>query len=262
MHALSRAVACERAWLRAQASDIAPVTLGGQRVGELVVTEHARCVRDHNALLLDEGARIDGASVVALANRALAGRGFTHRRVYCATPNDADHLRAAMTARGYEVADTLVLRWPGGPLPAPAAGDVAVVEADGDLVERWTRAVVAPRAPDPAEIESFVRLTRRQHQLGVRFLVARVGDVPVGGVRVYLDDDVAQVEELDVLAPFRHRGIGRVLLAAGLDVAGDRGLVFLTSEPDGWPTTWYRRMGLQVVGRSTGFSRAPSGRPA
>lgn len=258
MDALARAVASERAWLRAQATDISPVTLDTRRVGELVVSEHARAVRDHNALVLDEVVDIDGASVAALASRELGGRGFDHRRVYCATPNDADLLRTGMIAQGYEVADTLVMRWPGGVLPAPAPDDVTVVEADPGLVERWTRAVVASRSSDAIETESFVRLTRRQHELGVRFLVARSGDGLAGGVRVYLLDDIAQVEELDVLASHRGRGLGRVLLAAGLGLAGDRELVFLTSEPDDWPTTWYRRLGFEVVGRSTGFSRVPA----
>lgn len=258
MDVLARAVAHERAWLRAQATETAPLVAEGQRIGEIVVSDHARSVRDHNALLLDEDVPVDGADVVALANRELGGRGFDHRRVYCATPGDADVLRPAMVARGHEVADTLVLRWPGGALPAPVVGEVPVVEADGDLVERWTRAVVAPRSVEATEAEAFVRLTRRQHQLGVRFLVARAGAHLAGGVRVYLDDDVAQVEELDVLAPHRDLGVGRVLLAAGLELAGDPDLVFLTSEPGDWPTAWYRRLGFQDVGRSTGFSRDPA----
>lgn len=257
MDALARAVTWERTWLRAQATHIEPITLATRRVGELIVSEHAPAVRDHNALVLDAGLTIDAASVAALANRELGGRGYDHRRVYCATTDDADHLRAAMTARGYKVADTLVLRWPGGHLPAPEVDDTSVVEADPGLVEQWTRAVVDSRSSSPEETESFVRLTRRQHELGVRFLVAQSDDGLAGGVRVYLGDDVAQVEELDVLAAHRGRGLGRVLLAAGLDVAGDRGLGFLTSEPDDWPTAWYRRLGFQVVGRSTGFSRVP-----
>lgn len=257
MDALARAVASERAWLRAQATEVTPVALDGERVGEVIVTAHARAVRDHNAIVLDEGTRLEGASVVALANRELGGRGFDHRRVYCATTNDADHLRTALTARGYEVADTLVMRWPGGTLPTPVVDGVSVVEADGDLVARWTRVVVAPRTSESVEVESFVRLTGRQHQLGVRFLVARSGHDLAGGVRVYLGDDIAQVEELDVMAPYRRRGLGQALLAAALALAGDRDLVFLTSEPGDWPTTWYRRLGFQVVGRSTGFSRVP-----
>ncbi len=259
MDALARAVAFERAWLRAQATEVAPLVLDRQRVGEVVVSDHARAVRDPNALVLDEGAAIDGARLVALANRELGDRGFDHRRVYCTTPTDADRLRAAMRAWGYAVADTLVMRWPGGALPAPVVDDLAVVEADVDLVERWTRVVAASRSVDADEAEAFVRLTQRQHHLGVRFVVARVGHDLAGAVRVYHDDDVAQVEELDVLASYRRLGIGRGLLAAGLDLAGDRELVFLTSEPDDWPTTWYRRLGFEVVGRSTGFSRVPAG---
>lgn len=255
MDVLARSVDFERAWLRAQATRVTPVEVDGHEIGHLLLTEHAARVRDHNAVILHAHAPVAADTLVDVVDDQLAAHGLDHGRIYCTTPGDADRLRDGMTHHGYEAADTMVMRWSGSVLAAPLVDGVDLVVADAGLVARWTRAVVATRTPEGDEIEDFVRLTARQHELGVNFLVATLDGDPVGGVRVYLGDDVAQVEELDVLEPHRGRGLARALLARALLLARPRRLVFLTSDPDDWPTGWYGRLGFQVVGRSTGFSR-------
>ncbi len=257
MDVLARAVGFERAWLRAQATRITPVQVEGREIGHLLLTGHARHVRDHNAVILHAHAPVAADTLVDVVDDRLAAHGLDHGRIYCEAPGDADRLHDEMTRLGYEAADTLVMRWPDGVLAAPNVDGVDLVEADAGLVERWTRVVVGERTPQGDEIEDFVRLTARQHELGVHFLVATLDGDPIGGVRVYLGDDVGQVEELDVLEAHRGSGVARALLARALLVAQPRTLVFLTSDPDDWPTRWYGRLGFQVVGRSTGFSRVP-----
>jgi ribosomal protein S18 acetylase RimI-like enzyme len=133
-----------------------------------------------------------------------------------------------------------------------------VVEADRALVAAWTRVTVADRPyASPEVIEDFVRLSTRQHDLGVRFLVALAGDEPVGSMRVFPGHDTAQVEELDVVATHRGRGLGALLLGTALAVTSNRDLVFLTADPDDWPAAWYARLGFGVAGRSSGFRRLP-----
>lgn len=258
MDVLARAVGFERAWLRAQATRLLPVRVDGCEIGLLLLTDHAPRVRDHNAVILHADTPVSPGVLVDVVDDQLAAHGLDHGRIYCEAPGDAGRLRDGMVRRGYDVADTVVMRWPGGVLDASIADGVDLVEADALLVERWTRAVVGARTPEADEIEDFVRLTTRQHELGVQFLVGTLDGDPIGGVRVYVDDDVGQVEELDVLEPHRGRGVARALLARALRLAGPRPLVFLTSDPDDWPTAWYARLGFQVVGRSTGFSRVPA----
>lgn len=258
MDVLARAVAFERAWLRAQATGLTPVRVDGREIGQLLLTEHAPRVRDHNAVILHAGARVAAGTLVTVVDDQLSARGLDHGRIYCEAPGDADRLHDEMVRREYEPADTVVMRWDGGVLAAPLVDGVDLVEADAGLVERWTRDVVSARTPEGGEIEDFVRLTARQHELGVHFLVATLDGDPIGGVRVYLDDDVGQVEELDVLEAHRGRGIARALLARVLRLARPRALVFLTSDPDDWPTGWYEHLGFEVVGRSAGFSRVPA----
>lgn len=257
MDVLTRAVGFERAWLRAQATRLLPVHVDGREIGHLLLTDHAPRVRDHNALMLHAGAPVAADTLVGIVDAQLAAHDLDHGRIYCQAPGDAERLRDELARLGYEAADTEVMRWPGSVLEAPSVDGVDVVEADAGLVERWTRAVVGARTPEGAEVEDFVRLTARQHELGVHFLVATLDGGPIGGVRVYLGEGVGQVEELDVLESHRGRGVARLLLARALRLAHPRTLVFLTSDPDDWPTGWYARLGFRVVGRSTGFSRVP-----
>lgn len=258
MDVTARAIAFERQWLRTQATEVVPLTLGGQAVGDLVVTAHARLVYDHNAVVLDDGAVPAPEAVLTLLEQVQGGRGFDHRRLYTVTSSLADHLRPVMLSAGYQAIDSVVMPWMGTEVPARPVPGVEVVEADRDLVTSWTRATVAARPyASPDVIEDFVRLATRQHDLGVRFLVALADGEPVGGMRAYLEEDVAQVEELDVLATHRGRGLGALLLSATLARATSRDLVFLTADPDDWPAAWYARLGFGVAGRSSGFLRLP-----
>lgn len=242
----------ERAWLRRQATTVTPVRVGGQRVGEVVRTGTVPRIRDHNALVLEACPHLDGPAVHDLLERELGALG--HRRLYCA-PEDADRWHDALVGRGHERADTVVMTWSGGRLPAPTT-DVRLVEADRHTATAAVGHVLAAEHGEGSPVvEQLVALAGAQHDLGVRVFVARRRGHPVGAVRVFPGDDVAQVEELQVLPSARGRGVGRVLLAGALASVADVPMVFLTSDPDDWPTRWYERLGFEVRGRSSGFVR-------
>lgn len=259
MDPLARAHAHEHDWLRRQATTVTAVQVDGRPVGELVETTSVPLVRDHNAVVLGPAPDLTAGEVVALLDRELGDRGHAHRRLWC-DADDADRWEAGLVDAGYERTDTVVLRWPGGTLDG---GDVAVAAADGPGTTEAVRALLSvDHGHDADVLEQLVALATRQHGLGVHVLVARDDGGPVGAVRVFPGDGVAQVEELQVHPRGRRRGVGRALLAAALATAGDRELVFLTADPDDWPTGWYLRLGLQRLGRSAGFVRVPVDAPA
>lgn len=262
MDPLDRARAAERAWWRALATTVAPVTAAGRTVGEVLLTAPVARIRDHNAVVLDPAPELDGEVVAGLLDHELGGRGVPHRRLY-AHPDDADRWAAALGAHGYHRADVVVLRWPGGRVED--GGDVTVVEADAALAERTTRVVRATDLDMPhaeAFLDQLAWLVRAQHTAGARVLVALDGDRPLGHVRVFPGDGVAQLEELDVHPDAQGRGVGRALLTAALAGLDGVPLVFLTAEPDDWPVRWYARLGFQRLGRSSGFVRSAETSPA
>lgn len=256
MDLLARAQAAEHGWLRTLATTVDPVTVAGRPVGEVVLTAPIPRIRDHNALLLDAADDLDGDEVADLLDRELGDRGLAHRRLYAPT-GAADRWDRGLRARGHLRDDVVVLRWPGD--RPPTERTVTVVEADVDLAEASTRALRGADldVEDPAAfLDQLAWLVRAQHAAGARVLVAVDDDRPVGHVRIFPGDGIAQVEELDVHPDVQRRGVGRALLAAALDSLDDVPIVFLTAEPDGWPAQWYRRLGFTPLGRSSGFVRA------
>lgn len=254
----SRAIAFERWWLRAQASSVLPVEAHDRTVGELVLTDDTPHVQDHNALVLHPGHGLSAVRVATLLDDLLGSRGYTHRRLYVDDPEEADELRPGLADHGLQEDHTVVMRWEGTSQPTARDG-VAIRRADGVEVQRWVRTILTEHHDRAEVVDDLAELARRQHRLGVTFLVAEVAGELAGGIRIFPGDHVAQVEELDVRARFRGRGVGGALLRAALQLVTDRDLVFLTSDPDGWPTGWYSRLGLRVVGRSSGFARAECG---
>lgn len=250
---LARVHAFERAGLRALATTVDPVVHAGRTVGEVLLTAPAAAVRDHNALWLGPVPELDAGAVDTLLDAELGGRGLTHRRLYCET-DDAVRWEDGLGARGHERSDTLVMRWPGGELTGPS--DVAIVDADTDLADAATRALRASDADDePADADEFAWIVRAQVGLGATVLVALDDDRPLGAVRVFRGEGIAQVEELDVHPDAQGRGIGRALLARALARVAHVPLVVLTADPDDWPAQWYARLGFQPLGRSSGFLR-------
>lgn len=258
MDALARALAFEAQWLRTLATTVAPVTWDDTRVGEVVLTAVAPHVRDHNTVVLDAASHLDAPSVRAVLDHELGDRGLTHRRLHAPTA-DAERWRTDLLAHGYEPSDAVVMVWSGTGERGTRTSDTTILEVDRDGAEAWSRTLLAEQAGTRQDVvEEFVRLAGRQHDRGVRFLVAHdTQGEPVGGIRVFADATVAQVEELEVLARHRRRGVAGDLLRAALDQVADRDLVFLTADPDDWPTRWYGRLGLRAVGRSSGFVRVP-----
>lgn len=258
MDALARAIEFERGWLRGPATTLAAVRADGREVGEVLLTAPVPRIRDHNAVVLGPAPELDGPAVVELLDRELGGRDVRHRRLYCAT-DDAARWARSLLAAGYEVADTVVLRWSGPAPPVAALPGVEIVRAEADLAATATRVLRATDLDVPAAeelVEQLVWLTRAHHRAGVRMWVALEDGRPVGNVRVHRGEDVAQIEELDVHPDAQGRGVGRALVTTALAASADAALVVTTADPDDWPAGWYERLGFVPLGRSAGFTRA------
>jgi GNAT superfamily N-acetyltransferase len=69
----------------------------------------------------------------------------------------------------------------------------------------------------------------------------------------------AEIDAVATLPPYRRRGYGDALLAAGLGVVESRGcdLAVLTALPDDWPHEWYARSGFARVATAWEALRAP-----
>lgn len=209
---------------------------------------------DHNALYVV--GPVEPTALVAAADDVLAERPY--RRIDHLAGEAPAALAAVLEAAGY-TAETLVTmtatRPPDPDRPSPAD----VVELDVaqrlDIAERmW--------ADDPVEAAVRTELAERVHSAMTAAQCTFLGVVGADGraeasCDLFVRGDVAQIEEVSTLAPFRGRGhASRVVRAAVEHAAGVR-TVFLLADADDWPRELYRRLGFEETDRHTAWSRVP-----
>ncbi len=81
-------------------------------------------------------------------------------------------------------------------------------------------------------------------------LLALIGDRPVGTLRLRLleDGQIAKIERVAVLAPYRGRQVGLALMRAGLDLAAERGAGEARLHAQTYATGFYERLGFAAFG--------------
>ena len=96
-----------------------------------------------------------------------------------------------------------------------------------------------------------------EHRAGARFFCARVGGEIVSVCELYLDGEVAQIEDVNTLEEFRDRGLGRAVVQAAIDAAVSRvsELVFIHALEDDWPKQLYAKLGFDPIGHVWSFVR-------
>ncbi len=209
-------------------------------------------VREHGGWVLRRGEgggnRVSAASRLGpgadpgVAEAAMAAWGQSP--MFQIRPGD-DDLDADLAARGYLRRDeTLLMRAPAAEL-AWEAPEESVIFCTGplaSLAEIWAgggigpaRLAVMARAPGPK-----------------LWLLGRAGDRPVGAGFVAVQDGVAMLHALEILAPARGQGLGGRMTraaAAWARRAGAETFALAVTERNGAARALYGRLGLAEVAR-------------
>ena len=153
------------------------------------------------------------------------------------------HLVLAHTAAPDRRVDTSAVR-------AVELEELMPLRTEATLREPWGDADVA------AQLNDAKRLVARAVE--TRFFAAIADGSIAGWCELRRQDGVAQIEDVEVLAEHRGRGLGRAVVQHALDVglqAGD--LVYLEALADDWPRELYAKLGFTVVGRRDVYTRLP-----
>ena len=221
-----------------------------------------------------EGLPLRYDSNMAIADRALGGataddvvalldefyEGFRHREVEFASVTDADSIAMGMGEHGYAVERMVVMAHRRRPDRAP--DPAGVEELDFEEVEPFT-AEVARREPwgrEPGIAEMLASFRRVLVEgVGARFFGQRLDGRLAGTCELYVEGDVAQVEDVNTLDEFRGRGVARNVVLRAVQEAHDSGasFVFLFADAQDWPRHLYARLGFDEIGHSRLFTRWP-----
>lgn len=218
---------------------------------------------DSNMAILDGDTRTATADALAPALDDLYG-GFGHRQAEVASASDADAIAMGMAEHGYAIERLVTMahrRDADRPPEQQAAEELGFAEYRGLNAEVVSR---EPWATDPDIVETMVEFSGvLAERVGARFFAQRVDGRFAGGCELYVEGDVAQIEDVNTLEEFRGRGIARnvVLRAAEEARAAGASFVFLFADGDDWPRHLYARIGFDEIGRGRLFTRWPEHHP-
>ena len=210
-------------------------------------------VYDHNYLSVETPA-VGAAALAADAEDALADR--FHRRVIAeqGTPGLADDFGRLRFTRSTH----LVLAHAHDPDRLVDTSAVGEVRADEVLPAR-TEAILREPWGD-ADIAQQLSEAKRHVVAAVptRFFAAAVVGEVAGWCELRVRDGVAQIEDVEVLAEHRGRGLGRAVVQhALLEAKRTADVVFLEALADDWPRELYAKLGFVAVDRRDVYTRLP-----
>ncbi len=131
-----------------------------------------------------------------------------------------------------------------------ALDDLAEARVAAALAEPWGDRDIAD------QLEGAKRLVAAA--VPTRAFAAQAGGAVVGWCELYTDDGVAQIENVEVLADFRGRGLGRAIVQHALDEARRQAdVVFLEAPAGDWPRLLYAKLGFVAVDRIDYYTRLP-----
>jgi GNAT superfamily N-acetyltransferase len=245
LDAAGRRRAAEESLLRRAATEEVPVT-----GGVAVRTAPVPASHQHNQLLLGEP--VDAATVVAEADRALAG--LPHRAALLRGDALAPTARD-LAERGWRVRPLVGMAAPAG---GAGTGRTRVVDLDDlrPLADARRRRAL-PGVDDDVVRQLSDRYRREEAVTDERWLAVVEDGGPVASCLLRLDGATAEVDAVDVEPAHRRRGLGDALLADARALAAGAGcdLVTLVTDPDDHPRRWYARRGFVDTDRAWSASR-------
>jgi len=210
-------------------------------------------VYDANYLEVD-GAAAPAAVLAAEAESVLETS--SHRRIL--VEGGGEGLAGELAELGFELSTHLILAHRRKPDRLVDTSMVREVSLETLLPAR-TAATLAEPWGDEALADALNEAKRRVAEaVPTRFFAAFAGDEPAGYCELRERGGIAQIEDVEILAPFRGRGLGRAVVQAALQEGlRANGFVWLEALADDWPRELYAKLGFQVVGRTDVYTKLP-----
>lgn len=113
---------------------------------------------------------------------------------------------------------------------------------------------VIVNTPDCGE-DFSIRRKERKHQIykadnNVSFFVCYNNDIPVGMCELYINNDIAKIEEFDVLENHQRKGFGTAILKELLEVSHNNGAkyAYVVTSSDETAKEMYSKCGFKKIG--------------
>ena len=221
--------------------------------GVALLCPSIRDVYDANYLSVEE-ALAPAVELAAEADETMAGH--FHRRVVA--EQGAAGLAEDFAVLDYARATHLVLAHQAAPDRRVDASMVREVALD-DLVPVREAAALAEPWGDLEIARQLDGMKRRiAAAVPTRFFAAFADGEIAAFCEVRSDGRTAQIEDVETVARFRGRGLGRAIVQHALEEAlRGHDVVFLEALAEDWPRELYAKLGFRVVDRRDFYTRLP-----
>jgi ribosomal protein S18 acetylase RimI-like enzyme len=248
-----RAIAFIRAVDERAAEEVVPY-----RWGRALINRRLALVHDLNYVIVD---RVDGADVPALvaeANRIQGEAGIAHRRINVDDQAAADRFGPAFVSARFQPERFAVMvhrRPPDRPGDTRGVGEIdwTQLRPARELELRQQPWAAAPGLMPQILAKHELTASR----IDTRYFGALIDGAVVSSCELRTEGDVAQIETVETLEPFRRRGLSRSVVGTALAAASAYEFVFLVTDANDWPQEFYRRLGFEQVGIESRFLRLP-----
>jgi ribosomal protein S18 acetylase RimI-like enzyme len=183
---------------------------------------------------------------------------LAHRRVMIEDEAEGERLADGFRDRGWQVDATvyMALLEPRDREPDPGLAIEISVQEQREIDRQTLAEEAHGRDPEVREMLVDARTARQGSVDSCRYVAGMVDGTPAGGTTLYVQGDIAQVEDVATLKAFRRRGVARAMVSLAVDLADGADLTWIAADDNDWPKDLYFKLGFRPVGRIFSFTRA------
>ncbi|MGI8774421.1 MAG: GNAT family N-acetyltransferase [Actinomycetota bacterium] len=203
---------------------------------------------DLNFVRVERDATFD--EIIAAADQALGGAGLKHRKVHIYDHRLGDRLASNFKDAGWRV-DHLVLMVLMSGVAKEGTLEVKEVSLEEMLPVWITNDLTDNPKLTRAEAEMVAASNRvTTAAIETHFYAADVGDEVAGWCELYLENGMAQIENVGTHQRYRKRGASTSVVTHAITTAKETGaeLIFLVADQNDWPKEYYARLGFEPGG--------------
>lgn len=159
---------------------------------------------------------------------------------------EADHLQAHLEHRDADRG-----------APTMEVGEASYEDVRALIVEAGVRDIRGITREDAEMLADYDRVLGER--IGARYFSARIDGEAAGYCRLFEQDAVACLEDVNTLEEYRGRGAARAVVGAAIDAAraGGAGLIFLIADDADWPKQLYAKLGFDEMSHFRQFTKPP-----
>jgi ribosomal protein S18 acetylase RimI-like enzyme len=219
------------------------------RFGTAVFTPERPLRYDSNYLLVETvPADLTAADLAEEAERLQGRAGLPHRLLFFRDARLAERLAPELIDSGWRFERHVFMAHR---RPAERGADTSIVaEVTADVIRAARERQIRSYPWGTAELAQQLLDAKAHIPVETRFFAVLVDGDVASYSDLYLNGDIAQVEDVATVPEHRERGYASAVVLRAVEEARAAGaeLVFLVADADDWPKKLYRRLGFDEIG--------------